>query len=84
MIEYIENHLEECPGHKDVFSWFHTSESTNMVSEAVRKQLTIANQEEQKSDPAWKNISTAAKCRRIDDDTTRIESDIGQHLIDES
>ena len=25
-----------------------------------------------------------AKCRRVDEDTTRIESEIAQHLVDES
>jgi len=41
-------------------------------------------QEEQESDPAWNNLPAAATRRRVDEDTMQIESDIAQHLVDES
>jgi len=83
-IEYIENYLEEFHCQKDVFSGFHASKSTMKVSEALKNQLTLDNQEERKSDPAWNNFSAAAKHRRIDEDKMQIDSEIAQHLVDES
>jgi len=44
----------------------------------------LDKQEERESDPAWNNLSVAAKRRRVDEDKTQIESDIAQHLVDES
>jgi hypothetical protein len=46
--------------------------------------LTLDNQVEQKSDPAWNNVSAAAKRCRVDEDKMQIESGIAQHLVDES
>ena len=83
-IEYMENYLEEFHRHKDVFSRFRASKSTKKVSEALKKQLTLDKQEERESDPAWNNLSAAAKRRRVDEDKTQIESEIAQHLVDES
>jgi len=54
------------------------------VSEALKKQLTLDYHEEQESDSARKNLSTAAKRHRIDQDKTQIESEISQPLVDES
>jgi hypothetical protein len=80
----MENFLEEfyCP--KDVFSQFHTRKLTKKVSEALKTQLTLDKQEEQESDPAWNNHFAAAKHRCVDEDKTQIESDIAQHLVNES
>jgi hypothetical protein len=83
-IEYVENYLEECHRHKDVYSQFCTSKSTKKVTEALKKQLTLDKQEERESDPAWNNLSAAAKRCRIDEDKTMTESDIAQHLVDKS
>jgi len=69
-IEYMENYLEEFHRNKDVFSHLRASKSTKKVSEALKKQLTLDNQEEQGSDHAWNNLSAAAKHRRIDEDKT--------------
>jgi hypothetical protein len=44
----------------------------------------LDTQEEQERDPTWNNISAAAKGNRIDEDKTQIESEIAQHLINES
>jgi hypothetical protein len=44
----------------------------------------LDNQEERESDPAWNNLSVTAKRRRVNKDKTQIESDIAQHLVDES
>jgi len=83
-IEYMENYLEGLHRHKDVFSRFRASKSTKKVSEALKKQLTLDRQEERESDPAWNNFSVAAKCHRVDEEKTHIESEIAQHLVDES
>jgi hypothetical protein len=83
-IVYMENYLEEFHRHKDVFSRFRVSKSTKKVSEALKTQLTLDKSEEQESDPTWNNLSVAAKCRRIDEDKMQIESEIAQHLVDES
>jgi hypothetical protein len=80
----MENYLEEFHLHKDVFSRFRASKTTKKVSEALKKQLTLDKQEERESDPAWNNLSAAAKRRRIDEDKMQIESEIAQHLVDES
>ena len=80
----MENYLEEFHRHKDVFSRFRASKSTKKVSEALKKQLTLDKQEERESDPAWNDLSAAAKCRRVDEDKTQIKSEIVQHLVDES
>jgi len=47
-------------------------------------QLTFDKQEERESDPTWNNVSVAAKGRRIEEDKMQIESEIAQHLVDES
>jgi hypothetical protein len=44
----------------------------------------LDKQEEWESDPAWNNLSAAAKRRWVDEDKTQIESEIAQHLVDES
>jgi len=53
-----------------------------MVFEALKMPLTLDKQEESQSDPAWNNLSAAAMRRRVDEDTTQIESEIPQHLGD--
>jgi len=83
-IEYMENYLEEFHRHKDVFSWFCAGKSPNKVPEALKKQLTLDKHEERESNPAWNNLSVAAKRRHVDEDNTRKESDIAQHPVDES
>jgi len=83
-IEYMENYLEEFHHPKDVFSRFRASESTKKVPEALKRQLTMDKQEEWESDAAWNNLFAAAKHSRVDEDKTQIESDIAQHLVDES
>jgi len=83
-IKYMENYLEEFHSHKDVFSQFHASKSTKKVSEALKTQLTLDKQEERESDPAWNNLSAAEKHRCVHEDKTQIESEIAQHLFDES
>jgi len=83
-IEYLENLPEEFHRHKDVFSRLHSSKSTKKVWEALIKQHTLDKQEEWESDPAWNDLSAAAKRRRVDVDITQIESGIAQHLVDES
>jgi len=82
--KYMDNDLEEFHCHKDVFIRFRTSKSTKKVSEALKKQLTLDKQEEQESDPTWNNHSAAAKHLRVDEDKMQIESEIAQHLVDES
>jgi len=47
-------------------------------------QLTLDKQEEWGSDPTWNNLSAAAKRGQVDEDRTQIESEIAQHLVDES
>jgi len=83
-IEYLENHLEVIHWHKAVFSPFRAIKSTKKVSEALKKQCTLAKQEEQESDPACNNLSAAAKRRCVDEDIMQIESEIAQHLVNES
>jgi len=83
-IEYMENYLEQFHLQKDVFSRFRASKSTKKVSEALKKQLTLDKQEERESDPAWNNLSAAAKRGHVDEDKMWIESEIAQHLVDES
>jgi hypothetical protein len=80
----MENYLEEFHRQTDVFSRFCSWKSTKKDSELLTKLLTLDKQEERESDPAWNNLSTAAKCRRVDEDTMQIESEIAPHLVDES
>ena len=47
-------------------------------------QLTLANQEDHEIDLASNKLSVAGKSRRINEDTMQIESEIAQHLVDES
>ena len=84
MIEYMEKYLGEFQHLRDVFSRFRASKSAKKVSEALKKQLTLARHEERESDPAWNNLSAAARHRHVDVDKTQIESEIEQHLVDES
>jgi len=65
-IEYMQNYLKEFHCQKDVFSRCHATKSTKKVSEALKKQVTFDKQEGQDSDPAWYNLSVAAKHRCID------------------
>ena len=55
-----------------------------MVSEDVKTQLTLGNQEERERHPSWNNLYAAANRHRINEDTMQIESAIAQHLVDES
>ena len=83
-IQYMENSLEEIHHHNDVFSRFRAIISTKMVSEALKKQLPLDKKEEWESNPAWNNLSAAAKRRCVDEDEMQIEWEIAQHLVDES
>jgi len=82
--KYMDNNLVEFDCYKDVFSRSHASKSPKKGSEALITQHIVEKQEEWESDPAWKNLSVASKHRRIDDDTTQIESEIAQHVVDKS
>jgi len=83
-IVYMENDVEEFHHHIDVFSWFRASKSTKKVLDAFKTQLTLDKLEARESDPSWNSHSVAAKCRRVDEDKTQIESEIEQHLVDKS
>jgi len=83
-IEYIEHYLKELHCHKDVFSRLRARKSTQKPLEALKRQLTLDNQEEKESDPAWNNLSAAAKHHCVDEDTMQNESEIAQHLVDKS
>jgi len=50
----------------------------------LKKQRTLDKQEEWESDPAWKNLSVAAKRCCVDDDKMQMESEIAQHHVDKS
>jgi hypothetical protein len=50
----------------------------------LKKQLALNKQEERESHPAWNNLAVAAKRDRIDEDNMLIESEVAQHLVDES
>jgi len=47
----------------------------------MKKQLTLDNQDQRESDPAWNNLSPAAEHCRIDENESQIESEIAQHLV---
>jgi len=83
-IELMVNYLDECYRHNDVFSQFRTIKSAKKVLEALKNQLTIDKQEEQKRDPARNNLSVDAKRRDVDEDNVQIESEIALHLANES
>jgi hypothetical protein len=80
----MENYLEEFHCQKDEFSRLRASNSTKKVSESLKMQLTLGKQEARESDPAWNNLSAAAKRRHVDEDKTQIEWEIAQHLVDKS
>jgi len=82
--KYMENYLQDFHHYNDIPSQFHTSQSTNKVSEDLKKQRSLDKQEEWEWDPAWKRHSAAAEGSHIDEDTTQMESEIAQHLVDES
>jgi len=54
------------------------------VSESLRELLTLDNAEERECDPAGNNHSVAAKGRGVNADKMQIESEIAQHVVDES
>jgi len=68
----------------DVLGRFHATNPTNKVSQTLKKHLPLDEQEEWESDTAWNTLSMAPKCRRVDDDKMHIESEVAQHLVDES
>jgi hypothetical protein len=80
----MENYLVEFHRYKDVFSRVHATKSTTKLSEALNKQFTLDKQEERESNPARNNLSMAAKHRRLDEAKMQVESEIAQHLGDES
>jgi hypothetical protein len=83
-IKYMENYLKEFHCQKDVWCRFRASKSTKKVSEALKYQLALDHHAEWESVPGWKNLSAVAKCCHVVEDTNRIESDIAQHLIEQS
>lgn len=84
MIEYMEKSLQQIDCHSDVFSPFHAIKSPKEISDPMKKQLALDTEQNQDSDPAWKDHSPAAKHCRIDEDKMQIESKIAPHLVDES
>jgi hypothetical protein len=54
-----------------------------MVLAALGNHVTLDNQKEQKSDPAWNKCALAAKFLRIDEDNKQIGPELAQHLVDE-
>jgi hypothetical protein len=70
------NSQEELSHQKDVFSQFCIHNSTMNVSEALKKELTLDKQEEQKSDPTWNDSCVAAMCHHVDADETQIKFEI--------
>jgi len=64
----MENYLRKIHHHKNVSSRFRASETTKKVLEALKTQLTLEKKEEQESDPAWNNLSVAAKRPCVDED----------------
>jgi len=83
-LEYMEKYLEESLHPKDAVCRSHTSKSTIMVSEPVNQHLSLDKQQEQDSNPAWNNHSVAATCHHIKDDETWTQSEITQHLVEQS
>jgi len=83
-IEYMEKYLEELHSGTNAFSQFLVSDSSKKVSEAMKTQLTLDQQEERESNPAWNDISASAKCHCIDRDRMQMESEITQDLVDKS
>jgi len=84
ILRLMENDLDEFHRHDVVWSGFRTSISTNNVLEPSKRQLTLDKQWEHGSDPDSNNHSAAAKRGPADDDEMQIESQIAQHLVDES
>lgn len=83
-IEYMENNLKQFHCRQDVFSRLRTRKSTNKVLEALKTKLTLNKQEKRESDPAWNNLSVAAKCYCVEEDKMHIGLEIAQHLGDKS
>ena len=81
-IKFMQNYWKNFHYHKDVFSQFFASKSTMRVWEALKNQLTLNKQEEQESDSTSNNLSMAAKCYHVVDDTMLIMSELAQHLVD--
>jgi len=84
MIEYMQIEVEEFHRQKDVFSRIGTSKCSKKISETLNMQLTLNQQEEWESDPAWNNLSAAVKHCQIDADKLQIEAATAQHLANES
>jgi len=84
LFKYMENHLEEFHRHVDVFWQFRASKCTKNVLESFEKQLTFDKQEKWATDPAWNNLSAAAKHCCVGDDKMRVASEIAPHLVEES
>jgi len=59
-------------------------QSTKKVPEALKKHLTLEDQEPLESDLALNIHSVATKRHCVDEDDTEINSEIAQHLVDES
>jgi hypothetical protein len=79
----MENYPEEFHHHKDVFTQFHTCTCIKTVSEVLNNQHTLQKQQEWESDRMGINLSAAAMRLHIDEDTTLIDTEIEQHLVDD-
>jgi hypothetical protein len=71
-IIYMKSYLEiAC--HKDVRSQFRDKKSTKKGSQALKKELTLNEQEKRLSDSTWKDLSAAAMSCRVHEDSTQIK-----------
>jgi len=83
-IQYMAKYLEEFHHQKDGFGRFCPSKSIKMVFKALKMLFPVVKLEEWESDPAWNNLVAAAMWHGIDKDKIQFESEIAQHLVDES
>jgi hypothetical protein len=80
----MENYLEQLHCQKTVFSAFHNSKSTQMVSEALKQHVALDKQVERENDPAGYNLCAATKYHPTVKEKARMDSEIGEHLVCES
>jgi hypothetical protein len=68
----MENDREELYHQNDDVSQFPASTSTKKILEALKKHLTLDEQEEWESDPTWNNVSVAESCCPVRENKTQI------------
>ena len=82
-IEYMKDYLEQIHCPTDVCILVQPIKFTKKVLGCLEEHRTLDKQKDQDSDPAWNNLSAAAKHSCVDEDQIQVKLQMAQNLVNE-